>query len=178
MSSFSLIFVWLDKRIGNLPGGNQELKEKFRKLLSPIRQFDKPAACLDSIELSLKDKRIFFLTSNTFADEEFLKKVASFANIYRMYIYDQERNDYQINETNLAKKMGSERIIQFDEQLYKQIVLDLIKIYSNESDRIGSIKETRELLESATILLNTIDDKDEDIQQIEKYLLSRINSLK
>ncbi|CAF5111324.1 unnamed protein product, partial [Rotaria sp. Silwood1] len=37
-------FIWLDKRIGNLPGGNQKLKEKFRKLLSPLRQFDKPAS--------------------------------------------------------------------------------------------------------------------------------------
>jgi hypothetical protein len=177
MSSLSLIFIWLDKRIGNLPGGNEKLKEKFRKLLSPIRQFDRPTSCLDCIEQSLKDKRILFLTSNAFADELFLKKIASFSNIYYIYIYDQQGNDYQINDTTLNEKMGSKRIIQFDENLYEQIILDLINIYSNESDRLGSGKEAKEFLESAVKFLNTIDDKDQDLQQMEKNLKSRINHL-
>ncbi|CAF2145331.1 unnamed protein product [Rotaria magnacalcarata] len=178
MSSLSLVFIWLDRRSGNLPGGNQKLKEKFRKLLSPIRQFDKPNSCLDSIELSLKDKCVFFLTSDSFADEEFLKKIASIPNIYRIYIYDQQGNGYQFDDANLIKKLGSERIIQFDEQLYKQILLDLIKIYSKESDQAGQGKQAKELLESAVKLINTIDDKDEDLQQLEKYLLTRIGYLK
>lgn len=177
MPLFSLVFIWLDKRIGNLPGGNEKLKEKFRKLLSPIRQFDKPASCLDSIELSLKDKCIFFLTTSTFADDEFLRQMASIPNVYRMYIYDQQCNNYQLNDPNLEKKMGSDRIIQFDEQLYKQIVVDLIKIYSKESGQAGQRKQAKELLESAVQLINTVDDKDEELEQIEKYLLSRINYL-
>ncbi|CAF3306998.1 unnamed protein product [Rotaria socialis] len=178
MSSLSLGFVWLDRRSGNLPGGNQKLKEKFRKLLSPIRQFDKPNSCLDSIELSLKDKCLFFLTSDSFADEAFLKKIAAMPNIYRIYIYDQQGNNYQFDDTNLARKMGSERIIQFDEQLYKQIIVDLIKIYSKESDQAGQGKQAKELLESAVTLINTIDDKDEDLEQMENYLLTRISYLK
>ncbi|CAF5070463.1 unnamed protein product, partial [Rotaria magnacalcarata] len=139
--------------------------------------FDKPTSCLDSIELSLKDKCILFLTSDSFADEEFLKKIASFPNVYRIYIYDQQGNNYPIDDANLAKKMGSERIIQFDEHLYKQIILDLIKIYSKESDQAGQGKQAKELLESAVTLINTIDDKDEELQQMEKYLLSRISYL-
>ncbi|CAF3321707.1 unnamed protein product [Rotaria socialis] len=82
------------KRIGNLPGANQKLKEKFRKLLSPIRQFDKLTSCLDSVELSLKDRCFLFLTSDSFADEEFLKKIASLPNVYHIYIYDQQGNIY------------------------------------------------------------------------------------
>ncbi|CAF3413699.1 unnamed protein product, partial [Rotaria socialis] len=82
------------KRIGNLPGANQKLKEKFRKLLSLIRQFDKLTSCLDSVELSLKDRCILFLTSDSFADEEFLKKIASLPNVYHIYIYDQQGNIY------------------------------------------------------------------------------------
>ncbi|CAF0897925.1 unnamed protein product [Rotaria sordida] len=175
MSLLSLVFIWLDKCIGNLPGENEKLKEKFRKLLSPIRQFDKPSSCLDSIELSLKNKCIFFITSNSFVDEEFLKKIASLSNVYRIYIYNQEGNDYQFTDTNLIKKIGLERIVQFDEQLYKQIILDLIKIYSKESNQS---RQAKELLKSAVKLLNTIDDKDEDLQDIEKYLISRIHNLK
>ncbi|CAF1659306.1 unnamed protein product [Rotaria magnacalcarata] len=152
MSLLSLVFIWLDRGNGNLPGGNQKLKEKFRKLLSPIRQFDKPNSCLDWIELSLKDKCVFFLTS--------------------------DRNNYQFDDTNLARKMGSERIIQFDEQLYKQIILDLIKIYSKESDQAGQGKQAKELLEFAVKLIHTIDDKDEELQEMEKYLLTRISYLK
>ncbi|CAF3164772.1 unnamed protein product [Rotaria socialis] len=74
--------------------------------------------------------------------------------------------------------MGSERIIQFDEQLYKQIILDLIKIYSKEYDQAGQGKQAKELLESVVKLINTIDDKDEELQQMKKYLLSRISYLK
>ncbi|CAF4429899.1 unnamed protein product, partial [Rotaria magnacalcarata] len=82
----------------------------------------------------------------SFADEEFLKKIASIPNIYRIYIYDQQGNGYQFDDANLIKKLGSERIIQFDEQLYKQILLDLIKIYSKESDQAGQGKQAKELL--------------------------------
>jgi hypothetical protein len=178
MSSLSLVFIWLDKRLGNLPGGNEKIKGKFRKLLSPIRQFDKPTLCLDCIEQSLKDKRILFLTSTAFVDEIFLKKLASLSNIHHIYIYDQEGIDYQINDTNLNKKMGSQRIIQFDENLYEQIILDLINIYSNESDRLKEGKEAKELLESSIKLLDTIDDKDENLQQMEKNLITRIEHLK
>lgn len=178
MASFSLIFIWLDKRIGNIPGANQTLKENFRKLLSPIRQFDKPSSCLDATEFSLKDKRIFFITSNSFADHEFLKKLASLSNVYHIYIYNQEGKDYQINDSNLNKKMGLDRIIQFDEQLYKQIVIDLIQMYSNDSSQLANVQQAKQSLEYALKLLNTIDDKDEDLQQMENYLLSRINCLK
>ncbi|CAF1333314.1 unnamed protein product [Rotaria magnacalcarata] len=178
MSSLSLSFIWLDRRNGNLPGGNQKLKEKFRKLLSPIRQFDKPTSFLDSIESSLKDRYVLFLTSDSFADEEFLNKIASLPNVYRIYIYNQQENNYQMDDINLAEKMGSERIIQFDEQLYKQIILDLIKIYSKESDQAGQGKQAKELFEFAVQLINTIDDQDEDLQQMEKYLLSRISYFK
>ncbi len=66
MTTLSLIFVWLDKRVGNLPGGNEKLKGKFRKILTPIRQFDKPTSCLDHIELSSKDKHVIFLTTDIF----------------------------------------------------------------------------------------------------------------
>jgi len=177
MSSLSLIFVWLDKRIGNLPGGNEKIKEKFRKILSPIRQFDRPTSCLDCIEQTLKDKKILFFTSNVFADELFLKKIASLSNVYHIYIYDQQRIDYQINDTNLSKKMSSKRIIQFDECLYEQLIMDLINIYSNESNKLDKGKEAKELLELAVKLLNTIDDKDQDLEQMEKNLKSRINHL-
>ncbi len=178
MSLLPLTFIWLDKRIGNLPGGNEKMKEKFRKILSPLRQFDRPTSCLDCIEQSLKDHRVLFLTSNIFADDVFLKKIASLSNIHRIYIYNQQATDYQINDANLAKKMGSERVIQFDERLYEQVVLDLMDIYSKESDRLGKGKEAKELLESAVKLLNTIDDRDEDLQQMENNFICRINHLK
>ncbi len=174
MSSLSLIFVWLDKRVGNLPGGNEKLKSKFRKLLTPIRQFDKPTSCLDHIELSLKDKRVIFITSDIFADESFLKKVASLPNVNHIYVYEQQGNDYQMDDINLKQKMGLKRVIQFDERLYEQLILDLITIYSNESDRLGTGIDAKELLESAMKLLQTIDDKDQDLQQMERNLKSRM----
>jgi hypothetical protein len=181
MSSLPLMFIWLDKRIGKLPGGNEKLKEKFRKILSPIRQFDKPTSCLDFIEESLKDKRVLFLTSHIFADELFLNKIASLSNVCRIYVYDQQGKNYQMDDSNLKKKMGLERVIQFDERLYEQLVLDLIDIYSNESNRLENgkqSKEAKELLESAVKLLDTIDDKDEDVERIENNLVYRINHLK
>lgn len=176
-SSLSLIFVWLDKRVGNLPGGNEKLKGKFRKILTPIRQFDKPTSCFDHIELSLKDKRVILLTSNAFADEIFLKKIASLPNVNHIYVYDQQGNNYQMDDTNLNQKMGFKRVIQFDERLYEQLILDLITIYSNESDRLETGRDAKDLLESAMKLLDTIDDKDQDFQQIEKNLKSRIMHL-
>jgi len=177
MSSLSLVFIWLDKRIGNLPGGNEKIKEKFRKILSPIRQFDRPTSCLDCIEETLKDKQILFLTSNAFVDELFLKKIASLSNVYHIYVYNQQGIDYKINDTNLSNKMGLKRVIQFDERLYEQLILDLINIYSNESNRLDKGKEAKELLESAVKLLDTIDDKDQDLEQMVKNLKSRINHL-
>ena len=129
------------------------------------------------MEQSLKGQQVFFLTSNIFADELFLKKIASLSNICRMYVYNQQGIDYQINDANLAKKMGAERIIQFDERLYEQIILDLVDIYSKESDRLKKGKEAKQLLESAVKLLATIDDKDEDLQQMEISFISRINQL-
>ncbi len=174
MASLSLIFVWLDKRVGNLPGGNEKLKGKFRKILTPIRQFDKPTSCYDHIELSLKDKRVVFLTSDAFADEFFLKKIASLPNVNHIYVYDQQGNDYQMDDINLNQKMGTKRVIQFDERLYEQLILDLITIYSNESERLGTGRDARELLETAIKLLDTIDDKDQDLQQMERNLKSRL----
>jgi hypothetical protein len=178
MSSLSLIFIWLDKHVGNLPGGNEKIKEKFRKILTPVRQFDRPTTCLNYIKQNLKDKRILFLTSDVFADELFLKEIASLSNIYHIYIYNQQGIDYQINDGSLNEKMGLKRIIQSDECLYKQIILDLINIYSNESDRLEKSKEAKELLESAIKLLKTIDDKDQDLQQMEESLISRIDHFK
>jgi hypothetical protein len=178
MSYLPMTFVWLDKRIGNIPGGNEKMKEKFRKILSPLRQFDRPTSCLDCIEQSSKDQQVVFLTSNIFADELFLKKIASLPNVHRLYVYDQQGSNYQMTDASLARKMGSKRVIQFDERLYEQIVLDLIDIYSKESDRLGKGKAAKELLESAVKLLNTIDDRDEDLQQMENNFVCRINHLK
>jgi len=104
MSLLPLTFIWLDKCIGNLSDGNEKMKEKFRKILSPLRQFNRPISCIDCIEQSLKDQRIIFLTSHVFSDELFLKKIASLSNVYRIYIYDQQGNDYRINDGNLHKK--------------------------------------------------------------------------
>lgn len=177
MSSLSLIFVWLDKRVGNLPGGNERLKAKFRKILTPIRQFDKPTACLDHIELSLRDKRVVFLTSDVFAEELLLKKIASLPNVHRIYVYDQHGRDYQMDDRDLQAKMGAKRVVQFDERLYEQIILDLANIYSQESDRLGSGVDARDLLESAIKLLDTLDEKDQDLEQLEKNLRARLSHL-
>ncbi|CAF3941537.1 unnamed protein product, partial [Rotaria magnacalcarata] len=54
----------------------------------------------------------------------------------------------------------------------------IIKIYFKESDHAGQGKQAKELLESAVTLINTIDDKDDDLQQMEKHLLTRISYLK
>jgi len=171
------MFVWLDKRVGHLPGGNEVMKTKFRKLLVPIRQFDRPTSCCDHIDLCLKDKHVFFLTSNAFADDLFLKQVASIGHIHRIYIYDQEGIHFQSNDENLNEKMGSKRIIQFDERLYEQIVIDLVEIYCSESDRLGETRDAKDLLEIALKLVKNIDDKDEHLQQLEKNLHSRLNHL-
>lgn len=177
MSALPVMFVWLDKRLGNLPGGNEEMKKKFRKLLIPIRQFDKPASSLDHIALSLKDKHVLFILTNAFADELFLKKLALLPNVSYIYIYDQEEYHHQIDDENLNKKMGLKRIIQFDERLYEQITMDLINMYSNESVRLDKGRDAKDLLESAIKLLNNFDDKDEYLQQMENNFKCRLNQL-
>ena len=51
-------------------------------------------------------------------------------------------------------------------------------MYSNETGQLGNVKEAKELLEYSRKLLNTIDDKDEQYEQMENYLISRLNFLK
>lgn len=175
MSVLPMMFVWLDKRVGHLPGGNELIRSKFRKLLVPIRQFDRPTSCCDHIELCLKDKHVFFLTSNAFVDDLFLKQIASIGHIHRIYIYDQEGTHYENNDENLNEKMGLKRIIQFDERLYEQIVIDLIDLYCSKSDRLGETRDAKDLIENARKLLDTIDEKDQDLQEMEKHLESRLS---
>ena len=177
----SLVFIWLDQRIGTLPGGNEKLKEKFRKVLSPIRQFDKPTLCLDFLQDSIKDKRVLFLTSHVFAEEEFLRTIASLPNVIHIYIYDQFNKDHQTNDQNLQEKMGQNRVIHFDERLYEQLIYDLIQLYQNQGDllqRTNKKKESKELFEYAAQLIDTIEEPDEDFQQIQRDLFSRIDQIK
>jgi hypothetical protein len=181
MSSMSYVFIWLDQRIGNLPGGNEKLKEKFRKVLSPIRQFDKPTLCLDFVQDSIKDKRVLFLTSAVFAEEEFLRQIASLSNVIHIYIYDQDNHDHPTNDKLLEEKMGVERVIHFDERLYEQLINDLIKLYSNEGDRLErgrQTKEAKQLFQYAAQLIDTIDDKDQELEQIQRDLFARIDRIK
>jgi len=177
----SLVFIWLDQRIGSLPGGNEKLKEKFRKLLSPIRQFDKPTICADYIRDSIKDKRVLFLTSAVFAEEEFVRTIASLSNVIYIYIYDQQNKDHTTNDKILQEKMGSERVIHFDERLYEQLVYDLVQLYQNEGIHLlkeKQKKEAKQLFELAAQLIDTIDDKDEHLQQIQRDLFAKIDSIK
>jgi ribonucleotide reductase beta subunit family protein with ferritin-like domain len=181
MSAMSLVFVWLDQRIGNLPGGNEKLKDKFRKVLSPLRQFDKPTICLDFLRDSIKDKRVLFLTSGVFAEEDFLRQVASLSNVIYIYVYDQQNKDHNTNDQTLLDKMGVERVIHFDERLYEQLINDLIQLYTNEGDqceRARQKKEAKQLFEYAAQLIDTIEDQDQDLQQIQRDLFARIDRIK
>ena len=178
MSSLSLVFVWLDKRLGSLPSNNERIKGKFRELLSPLKQFDKPTACEDFLHQSLKDKRVFFITSGVFADEMLLKKISSMSQVSRLYIYDPDGHAYPLVDPHLRSKMGEERVIQLDERLYEQIVLDLVDFCSKESVRLEKEKksvEGKEHLHLAMKWLKTIDERDDEhIEQIEQELLSRL----
>jgi hypothetical protein len=177
----SLVFVWLDQRMGSLPGGNEKIKEKFRKLLSPIRQFDKPTICTDYLKDSMKDKNVLFLTSNVFAEQDFLRTIASLPNVIYIYIYDQLNQTYSFTDQILQEKLSEERIIHFDERLYEQLVCDIIYLYQNEADRLQRARQTKEakqLFQSAAELIDTIDEKDQDIQQIQRDLFAKIDKIK
>ena len=153
------------------------MKGKFRELLSPLKQFDKPTMCEDFLHQSLKDKRVFFITSGVFADEMFLKKISSMAHVTRLYIYSPEGHDSPLNDSNLKAKMGEERIIQVDERLYEQVILDLVDFSSKEALRLEKEKkgkEAKEQLQTAIKWLKTIDEPDEEMQRIEAELLVRL----
>lgn len=182
MSENSLLFVWLDQRLGNLPGGNEKLKEKFRKLLSPIKQFDKPTNCFDYLKESTKDKQIFFITTNVFAQLEFLQSVASLSNVIHIFIYDKTSNQqYQLNQNLLQLKIGEERIIRFDERLYEQIIIDLAHLKEIHADLLLKnklYKEAKQSFQLALQYFDVIDDKDEDILRIQQDLTNKINQIK
>lgn len=177
MSSLALIFVWLDKRVGNLPGSNDILKSKFRKLLNPIRQFDRPTACFDHIELSLRDKRVIFLTSDAFADEQFLIRLAGLTHVKHLYVYNQHEQNYQMLDEHLREKLAWKRVIQFDEYLYEQMVKDLLEIAVKEIDRLGKGRDAKDVIDLSRKYLLTIDEKDEDFQRLETHILMRLNQL-
>lgn len=177
MSSLALIFVWLDKRVGHLPGSNEIFKSKFRKLLNPIRQFDRPTACFDHIELSLRDKRVIFLTSDAFADEQFLIRLAALAHVKHLYVYNQQEQNYQMSDENLREKMDWKRVIQFDEYLYEQMVKDLLQISAKEIDRLANGRDAKDVIDLAMKYLQTIDEKDEDFQRMENHFKLRLNQL-
>jgi hypothetical protein len=177
----SLVFVWLDQRIGNLPGGNENLKEKFRKVLSPIRQFAKPTLCLDFIRDSMKDKRVLFLTSAVFAEEDFLRNIASLPNIVYIYIYDQENQIHNTDDKILSEKMGLQRVNVFDERLYEQLINDLVYLYKNHGDlleRGRQRKEAKQFYEYAKQLIDTIDNKNEEFEEVQRDLILRIDRIK
>lgn len=182
MSEKSLLFVWLDQRLGNLPGGNEKLKEKFRKLLSPIKQFDKPTNCFDYLRESTKEKQIFFITTNVFAQQEFLQSIASLSNVIHIFIYNKTTNEqYQFTQPILQQKIGDERIIRFDERLYEQIIIDLVHLEQNHADFLHKNKQNKEAKQSYQLALqyiDNIDDKDEDIQRIQQDLTNKINQIK
>lgn len=181
MSSTPLVFVWLDKRIGYLPGGNEKLKEKFRKILSPIRQFDKPTSCYDYLNESTKDKNVFFLTTSVFAEEDFLRKISSLTNITQIYIYDQTNQQIKINDKKLMDKIGSQRIIQFDEMLLEQILFDLIQYYQSQGQLFLTQKQSiqaKQLFQLSLQFFDYIDDINQDLQVIQDNLIQQIQQIK
>ncbi|CAF1105093.1 unnamed protein product [Rotaria magnacalcarata] len=181
MSSNSLIFVWLDKRMGYLPGGNEKLKDKFRKILSPLRQFDKPTACYDFLQDSTKDKKVFFLTTNIFAEEDFLRQIALLKSVHFIYIYDQENKPFTTNDKNLLEKMGSKRLIHFDEILYEQLIYDLIQLYKNQAEQLvkdKQNKEAKQLFEYSLQLIDTVEEHNQDLQTIQQDLFEKIQQIK
>ncbi|CAF0870589.1 unnamed protein product [Rotaria sp. Silwood1] len=167
--------------MGYIPGGNEKLKEKFRKILSPIRQFDKPTSCYDFICDSTKDKHVFFLTTSVFAEEEFLRKIASLTNVSFIYVYDQDNKQFTTNDKNLLEKMGSQRLIHFDEILYEQLIYDLARFYKNQADQLilgNQSKQGKQLLEYAVQLIDTCDDLNQDLQLIQQDLKEKIQRVK
>ena len=184
MTTNPLVFIWLDKRLGSLPGGNDRMKEKFRQLFSPLKQFDKPTSCEDHIEQNLKEKKIFFLTSASFADETLLKKIAALPQVVHLYLFD------PTNATNLTKicsvdplktKMGVERHIQFDETLYEQLLLDLIRFHSDvavQHEKQRNAGPAKESLQTALKFFELIDEKDQQTNELEANLRERLQKLK
>lgn len=182
MSNTSLLFIWLDKRLGSLPGGNDRIKEKFRQLFNPLKQFDKPTSCEDSIEQIYKDKKIFFLTSSSFADERFLKKISSFNQIIRIYLFDPTNSIEMMKFTDeqLTMKMGSQRQIQFDENLYEQILFDLTEFYSNNSiqyEKQRNVSLAKENLQLALKYSDLAEEKDEQFNDLQQNINERLQKL-
>lgn len=178
MSTLGFIFIWLDKRVGNLPGSNEHLKSQFRKLLNPIRQFDRPSACFDHIELTLKDKRVIFVTSDAHADEDLLIKLAALPHVYHLYVYGPNGRNYRMADGNLREKMNWLRVIQFDEHLYEQMIRDLMNIAEKQFDRLGKGQDARDVVGFARKFLATIEDKDEDFRMMDINWIARENALK
>jgi predicted HTH transcriptional regulator len=181
MWSMSLVFIWLDQRIGNLPGGNEKLKEKFRKILSPMKQFDKPTICFDYLKDTIKDKRVLFLTTKAFAQQDFLRSIASLSNVTFIYIYDTSNQDYSTNDQILQDKMGQQRIIHFDERLYEQLIQDLVYLYQNQAQLLlknKQNKEAKQLFQTALQFIDTIEEKDQDLEQIQTDLIAKIEQIK
>jgi hypothetical protein len=50
----------------------------------------------------------------------------------------------------------------------------VVTLYSNQSERLETGRDARELLETAIKLLDTIDDNDQDLQQMERNFESRL----
>lgn len=181
MSSGSLLFIWLDKRTGYIPGGNEKLKEKFRKILSPIRQFDKPTNCYDFIRDSTKDKKVLFITTSTFAEEDFLHQIALLTNVYFIYIYDQDNKQFNTNDKNILEKLGSQRLIHFDEILYEQIITDLIQLNKNQAEifiKNKQFNEAKQLIEYSLNLIETCDEINQDLQIIQQDLYEKLKDIK
>ncbi|CAF3464336.1 unnamed protein product, partial [Rotaria sp. Silwood2] len=135
----------------------------------------------DFIHDSSKDKYVFFLTTSVFAEEEFLRKIASLANVFFIYIYDQDNKQFTTNDKTLSEKMGSQRLIHFDEILYEQLIYDLISFYKNQADQLikdEQSKQAKQLLEYATKLIDTCDDINQDLQLIQQDLNDRIRRIK
>lgn len=184
MSTNPLVFIWLDKRLGSLPGGNDRMKEKFRQLFSPLKQFDKPTSCEDHIEQNLKEKKIFFVTSSAFADETLLKKIGALPQVVHLYLFD------PTNATNLTTicsadplktKMGAERHIQFDENLYERLLLDLIRFHADvaaQHEKQRNVGQAKESLQAALNFFELIDEKDSQTDELEASLRDRLQKVK
>ena len=141
-------------------------------LLGPLKLFDKPTSCEDFIDQNSKEKKIFFLTSSSFADETFLKKISSFPQIVQIYLFD-STNSIQLS-TNSNEKLKTKMRSQ------RQILVDLIEFHSNVSiqfEKQRNSSQAKESLQQAMKLFDFIDDKDQQLINLEENLHERLEKL-
>jgi hypothetical protein len=150
------VIMWLDRYIG-LPGTNEQMKDRFRRVTYPLETFTDSQSAIDFIhQQQTAGKSVFLIVSGTFA-LEIVPQIYDLNCVSQIFLFCANMKSYTEWGTDYIDKM---LMFDSDEELLIRLtneIANYLKEEANKFDKQNKVEQAAGLLDWAAWLYSDAD---------------------